>query len=105
MARFFGAVGYNVTEETRPGVWVNTITEHNHYGETFRNISRWTAGDSLNDNLTMDNQISILADEFAYSNYRSIKYVEFMGVRWKVQTVEVKRPRLILTLGGEYNGQ
>lgn len=105
MARFYGPVGYSIEKEIKPGRWINEITEHNHYGNTIRNGSRWISGDSVNDNLTVDCQISILADEFAYTNFQSIKYVEYMGVRWSVKHVEPKRPRLILTLGGEYHGQ
>ena len=105
MARFYGAVGYSVSADKGDGVWVNEITEHNHYGDATRNAARWEKGASINDDLTLDVQISILADEFAYSNFQSIKYVTYMGVRWKVTRIEVKRPRLILTLGGEYNGQ
>lgn len=105
MARFYGAVGYGLDKEIKPGIWVNEITEHNHSGYTIRDNTRWETGDSVNNDFTIDCQISILADEFAYTNFRTIKYVEYMGVRWSVKSVEPKRPRLILTLGGEYHGQ
>ena len=66
----------------------------------------WSANaDSTNDDLTVNNQISIIADPFAYQNFHSMKFVELYGARWKIKNVEVKYPRLILTVGGVYNGQ
>ena len=32
-----------------------------------------------------------------------MRYVEFMGAKWKISSVEVQYPRLILTVGGVYN--
>ena len=105
MAKFYGSVGYADTVETSPGVWTDQITVRDYYGEVIKNISKWsTSSDSTNDNLNIDNQISIVADPFAYQNFHLMKYVEFMGTKWKVIRVEPKYPRLILTIGGVYNG-
>ena len=105
MAKWYGVVGYGTQKETKPGVWKSEITEHPYVGELMRNISKWsTSSVSTNDNLDINNQISIVADPFAYENFHSMLYVEFMGVKWKINSVEVQRPRLILTIGGEYNG-
>jgi hypothetical protein len=106
MAKFHGVIGYAETVETRPGVWKDKITERAYSGDLIRNTSRWnTASNSVNDNLNISNQISILADPFAYQNFHSMKYVEFMGTKWKIESVEVQYPRLILAVGGVYNGQ
>lgn len=106
MAKFYGPIGYAETVETSPGVWKDRITVRNYYGEVIRNTSKWsTSSDSTNDNLNVDNQISIVADPFAYQNFYSMKYIEFMGAKWKIIKVEPKHPRLILTIGGLYNGQ
>lgn len=105
MAKWYGKIGYVVNKETAPGVWTPETTERNHYGDLIRNISRWQNGDSTtNDDLTINNQLSILADQFAYENFHAIKYAEFMGAKWKITSVEVQHPRLILSLGGVYNG-
>lgn len=105
MAKWYGKVGYSETGETSPGVWDNTDTERNYYGEIIQNTSRWSPNsDSTNDNLLINNKISIVADPFAYQNFHKIKYCEFMGAKWEVTNVEPKYPRLILTLGGVYNG-
>lgn len=106
MAKWYGTVGYIETKETSPGVWKPEVTERKYFGDVLRNSSRWSASsDSTNDDLNISNQISIVADPFAYRNFHSIKYVEFMGAKWKIANVEVQRPRLILTIGGVYNGQ
>lgn len=105
MARFYGKVGYIETVENRPGVWTEAVTERNYYGELTRNSSKWQTGASLNDNIIINTEISIVADPFAYDHFAYIRYVEHMGVLWNVTAVEVQRPRLILSIGGVYNGQ
>ena len=105
MAKFYGPIGYSVSTEVRPGVWKDTIDERNYYGDLIRDTSRWTASqDSTNDDLTINNQISIVADPFAENNFHSMKYVRFMGANWKITSVEPRFPRLILSVGGVYNG-
>jgi len=106
MAKYYGKVGYALSAETAKGVWTDTITERQYYGDLVRDTtSKWSQGDSINDNLVITNSISIVADPFAYQHFFQIKYAEFEGVLWKVNSVEVKRPRLILNLGGVYNGE
>ena len=105
MAKFYGPIGYSVSTEVRPGVWKDTIEERNYYGDLIRDTSRWTGSqDSTNDDLTINNQISIVADPFAENNFHSMKYVRFMGANWKITSVEPRFPRLILSVGGVYNG-
>ena len=105
MAKWRGVIGYAETVEVSPGVWKNRDTEKTYSGDVIRNGNRWSASsESTNDVLTPNNQISIIADPFAYQNFHSMKFAEFMGTRWKITSVEVKYPRLILTLGGVFNG-
>lgn len=103
MAKFYGAIGYAKTVETTPGVWEEQITERFYYGELVRNTRRLQTSDSLNDDVNIANEISIVADPFANQNFHSMRYVEWMGARWKISSVEVQYPRLILTVGGVYN--
>ena len=105
MAKYFGKIGYLVTTETSPGVWTEVITTRDYYGDLIRNSRKIQTSDQLNDDINIANEISIVADPFAYQNFHSMKYVEFMGVKWKIATVEVQYPRLILTVGGVYNGE
>ena len=105
MAKFYGAVGYAVTEENTPGVWVENIIERMYYGELIRNTRKLQSTEYLNDDINLSNEISILADPFAYANFHSMRYVDFMGAKWKIISVEVQYPRLILTVGGVDNGK
>lgn len=104
MAKFYGAVGYGDSHETAPGVWKPVITERKYPGDVLKISKRWQAGENLNDDLTVNNEISIVADPFAYQNFQKMRYIVWMGAYWKVTKVEVQRPRLILTIGGVYNG-
>lgn len=105
MAKWYGLIGYASSVEVEPGVWKDKITERNHTGDVIRNSSRWSStSDSTNDNLNLNNRISIIADPFAKQNFHTMKYVDFMGSKWKITNVEVSYPRLILTIGGVYNG-
>lgn len=107
MAKWFGKLGYESTVEDPEGsgIWVEKITERDYYGELMRNSRRTQQGDSINDNITISNQISILSDPYAMQNFHAIRYATFMGTKWKVNSIEVQYPRLVLELGGEYNGE
>lgn len=105
MAKFYGVIGYAVTEESKPGVWVERIVERPYYGELIRNTRRLQSDGQINDSVNIANEVSIVADPFAYENFYSMRYIEFMGAKWKVTNVEVQRPRLMLTVGGVYNGE
>ncbi len=105
MAKFHGIIGYGDTQETAPGVWCECIVEHTSFGDVLQFSRRWENGEYLNDNLTVNNKISIIADPFAYEHFHSMRYIEWMGAKWKVSNVEVQYPRLILTIGGVYHEQ
>jgi len=105
MSKYFGKIGYGVTEETRPGVYEQTLREREYYGDIVRNIRRYENGGKVNDDLNINMTLSIVADPFAYQNFHQIRYAEYIGTNWKVSSVETQFPRLILTLGGVYNGE
>lgn len=106
MARFLGKVGYGDSVETLPdsGLWVDTITELDYQGDVIRNTRALDNSDSVNGEITVSNQISVVADEYAFEHFFNIKYVRWAGVPWTVTSVEVRSPRLILSLGSVYNG-
>jgi hypothetical protein len=104
MARFHGRVGYGETVETAPGVWEDQIVERSYYGDVIRNARSLQEGENLNFDLSVRNSISIVADAYANNHFFSIRYVEWAGALWTVQSVEVQSPRLLLRLGEVYNG-
>lgn len=107
MAKFYGAIGYAITKETvkDSGVWVEEVTERNYSGDVLKSMVRTKDGETLNDNITVDNRLSIIADAFANENVQSMRYINWMGALWKISSVEIQRPRLLLTIGGVYNVQ
>lgn len=106
MTRFHGEVGYGESVETPPesGVWVDEITEFVYMGDVRRNTRSMDQGSNLSEDISVNNLISIVADDHAMEHFFNIRYVKWEGVRWTVSQVEVQSPRLILTLGSVYNG-
>lgn len=104
MAKWYGKIGYADTVEIRPGVFKEQITEREYFGDVLHNNRRLQTSDQVNDNINVSNRISIIADPYANENFHSMRYLSFMGTNWKVSSIEVTYPRLVLTLGGVYNG-
>lgn len=104
MTRFFGRIGYGVTVETEPGVWVDEIIERQYYGDVIRNARNLREGENLNPDLSVQNSVSIVADAYANEHFHAIRYVEWAGALWTISSVEVQSPRLLLRLGEVYNG-
>ena len=103
MSKYCGKIGFATTIETIPGNWEEQFTERIYYGDLIRNSRKLQSSGNQNDNITISNEISIVADPFAYENFHAIRYAEFMGSKWKVTSVDVQHPRLILSLGEVYN--
>lgn len=104
MAKFYGNIGFVKTVEVEADIWDTEETPRPYCGDLIRSQRRWENGESVNENLTISNEISILADDFAMENYGYIKWAEVMGAKWKVNSVTLEYPRINLTLGGVYNG-
>lgn len=104
MAKFYGDVGYGETVEVRAGVWKDSIKEVKYFGDVIRNTRRLESGEKVNNDLSVGNSISIVADAYANEHFFAIRYIKWAGTLWTVSDVEVRSPRLILRLGGVYNG-
>lgn len=106
MARYSGKIGFGSPAENPSGSgnWVDVITEYTYSGDVIRNARRLEEAGKLNNDISLENSISIVADEYANEHIFAMRYVEWAGKRWTVSKVEVNRPRLILRLGGIYNG-
>ncbi|MBQ6446469.1 MAG: hypothetical protein IJJ10_03270 [Bacillus sp. (in: Bacteria)] len=105
MAKFYCAIGFSIEKEVRPGVWINSDSERNYSGEIIRNSRKWDTTEQLNDNLNISNQFSIVADSFIKENIGAIRYIVYMGTKWKISNISIEYPRLILTTGGVYNNE
>ena len=105
MAKFLGIIGFVETKETTPGVWEPTVTKRKYFGDIVDQSRRRDVSDKVNDDLTVNVQISILADPYALDHFHSMEFIEYSGAVWKITTVQPHYPRLVLTLGGVYNGK
>lgn len=107
--KYLGMIGYSITVEkdpvNHPSVWTDDICEKQATGDILMNNIKNETTNQVNDNITLSNQISIMASPYALQNMEHIVYATYMNVKWKVTNVKVALPRLILTLGGSYNEQ
>lgn len=103
--KWFGRIGYVDTVEVKPGKWEPQETVREYYGDTVRNTRRLENDAKVNDDIAVGVDISIVADPFAYNNFHTMKYVEYMGNKWKISSVDPQFPRMTLSLGGLYNGE
>lgn len=101
--KYFGSVGYADTTQTSPGVWEEVITERQYYGDILQVHRRLDNNQQVNDDISISNKISIVADPFALDNFMNIRYVTWLEKKWKVSDVDVETPRLVFSLGGLYN--
>lgn len=104
MTRFAGVIGYGEQVELRPDVWEEVVVEKRYFGDVLQNTRRADDGNTVNPDISVTNSISVVADAYAHGNYFNIRYIVWNKVRWTVESVEVKPPRLVLRLGGVYNG-
>ncbi len=106
MAKFYGIIGIADYVEDGLDIYRETIVERPYSGDIIRKSNRFVAGQSVNDNLTINMQVSIVADPYINQHFPSIRYIVVNGCKWKVASVDSSNyPRLILTLGDVYNGQ
>lgn len=104
MAKFYGAIGYEVPTEVEPGIW-SGVVERTYSGDVIRHIDNVNSGNTINGDVALNSSISIIADPYAIENFYAIRYIKWHNGVWKVTNVEPQYPRLLLTIGGVYNGK
>jgi len=100
--KYYGVIAYSTTEETAPSVWTEVIKRVAYRGDILRFHSKQESA-GVNDDINVTNKLSIIGDPYAFEHFQYIKYVEWLGSKWKVTSVDVEFPRLILSIGGVYN--
>lgn len=103
MTKFCGEIGFAITEKTSDGIYEETITSKVYYGDLEREGRRWEKSESINDDLIINNYVSIVADSFAMENVGNMRWVSVGGSKWTIRSVEIAYPRIKLTLGGVWN--
>ncbi len=105
MPKYFGSIGYSETVETAPGVFMPKSVTRPYTGDVLQNHRRWDNSEHVNDNLEVSNRISILADDYAYEHIGDMRYITYLNSKWKIKSVDIQRPRIIILVGGVYNGE
>lgn len=102
MAKYAGKVGFAIQEESSPGVWTDTVVERKMRGDVIGSSSSFRPGESVNEDVTLGHRLSLMGDPYAYENFTGLRYIWYLGVKWRITGVEIQRPRLIVTVGGTY---
>lgn len=102
MSRFSGKLGFVMTRETEEGVWLEDFVELPAKGTIRSLYVRNDNNASVNSNLRLTNEVSILLDSKIQTYLNTLKYVIWKGSKWEVQSIGVNYPRLTIHLGGLY---
>lgn len=105
MARTRAIVGYRESVLLAPGSYGEKIVERPLRGTVEKLSQKMEMGEKVNNDLSINNTLSLVADAYAREHFAAIVYVAWMGSLWTVSSVKVERPRLILQMGGIYNGE
>lgn len=103
MAKFHGMIGFAENREVKPGVWRDVIVEREYGGDVLDRLFENRSSQDVNDDLILNNKISVISDTYAFENFQFMKYVVYLGKKWKISSVSVQYPRLVLSMGGVYN--
>ena len=106
--KWHGMIGFETTVEVSPDpnkatIWQPQIVPRHYYGEVNRVVKRYDSGEKVNDDISINNQFSVISDPFANENFFNMKWIEWRGKKWKVNEVTVEYPRLTINIGGEYH--
>lgn len=102
MAKYYGNIGFAVQVETRPGIWEDVIEDRPYKGDVLSNVRRWDPSENINDDFAISNRFSVISDAFLYSHIPAMRYIEYIGTKFKISSVNIDRPRVEISVGGVY---
>lgn len=103
--RYHGNIGFATTVETAPSVYSEVIVPRSYSGDLIRSYRKIDNSAVINSSVTISNELSIVADKYAYDHISDIRYAEFSNQKWNVISIDIQPPRMILTIGSVYNEQ
>lgn len=101
--KYYDKIAYSYHVESEPGIFEEAYHEQYYYGDVIQNGRYIRNNDKINDDVTVNTRISVIADAALNHNFGSIRWVEFMGQKWKAESVVPEPPRLVITLGSLYH--
>lgn len=102
MAKYYGHIGFATQVESEPGIWTDVIDRRPYKGDILRSGRRYETSENINDHFTITNSFSIISDAFLYSHIPAMRYIEYLGTKFKITSVEIERPRVTISVGGVY---
>ena len=102
--KFYGNIGFSVTEDQGDGVWKEKIKEKKYAGDVLQLQRNRDSGEHINDGLRMNCRISVLMDPWFQDHFSQVRYVEYMNSKWIAESLDPQYPRVNITLGGLYHG-
>lgn len=102
MSKYYGKIGFAIQTETSPGIWEDSIEERPYKGDVLQNSRRYETSENINDDFVVSNRFSIVSDAYLYSHIPALRYLEYMGAKFKIASVSIERPRVEISVGGVY---
>lgn len=102
MAKYHGKLGFVLTEQTSPGTWTPRTEIREVTGDVLQRTVRENDSQSINPNVTFDQQISIVYDSFMTQHMFVLEWIEWFGKRWKISKIDIRPPRMNITIGSEW---
>lgn len=100
--KYNGKVGFVITRETSPGTWTPQTEVREVLGDVLLRNIRETDAQSINTNVDISQQISFVYDNFLIQNMFVMQWMEWMGKKFKISKIDVRPPRMIVTLGQSF---
>jgi hypothetical protein len=104
MPKVVAYIGLVSASETAPGVYTNVASEIEIRGDFIQSRQRWNEPTEINQDVKLEHRISFVASQSVTQQIQNIRYVKIADVKWSVTTITTQPPRLVLALGGVYNG-
>jgi hypothetical protein len=104
MARYWGVIGINRGPvQTSPGILTPKIEEVQVSGEMRQERLNWPQA-GMREGLSARHVLSVITPEDSDIDFTEAVYISWQGRKWSVTSIQYKRPRVELSLGGIYSG-
>ena len=100
--KWYGEIAFSGQVETEPDSFEERLIKKKFMGDMLRSHNINDSNTNINIDVSLSNQLSVLLDPFLQNNFHKIVYVEFMGTKWTVSSVDIQDRRLLITFGKLY---
>lgn len=104
MAKWAGKIGFAETVKGEDDISRTTIVEQSYKGDVLQNNRKWDDSERINGDFSISNRISVVAKDYMLTHLQYMRYITWQGAKWRITSVSVMYPRVILSIGDLYNG-